>query len=143
MRIEILVGSKDPITFPLNSSKLTIGTAETCDIVINAHGVSRKHILVTTENDKFFVTDQGSTNGTFINEERLTPGRKTEFTSFFPLRLGDGVLVSLLADEDFQPYDEVFSVSLGNDESNRDESTRVISLKSLNSVNTENLVKRR
>src|SRR5690606_19797388 len=100
MRLEILVGSDDPIIYPINSAKMTLGSAETCDVIISAEGISRRHLTVIAEDDQYFVIDQGSTNGSFINEERLVPGRRVEFTSFFPVRLGDNTLLSLISDDE-------------------------------------------
>lgn len=100
MRIEVTVGSNEPTIYPLSLPKITVGSSDSCEIVINTNGISRKHITIVTENDSFFIIDQGSTNGSFINEERLVPGKKTEFTSFFPVRLGDEVTISLLSEEE-------------------------------------------
>jgi pSer/pThr/pTyr-binding forkhead associated (FHA) protein len=100
MRIEVMAGQDEPQIFPLNRPSLLLGSGEMCDIIIVASGVSRKHILIGQEDDSFYVIDQGSTNGSYINEERLVPGRRTEFTSFFPVRLGDDILVSLISDAD-------------------------------------------
>ncbi len=38
-------------------------------------GVSRRHALITCENETLFLTDLNSTNGTRINGFQLTPGR--------------------------------------------------------------------
>ncbi len=51
------------------------------DIDLDAHDpeakISRKHARIVHENDKFFVEDLGSTNGTFVNRgRRLLPGTK-------------------------------------------------------------------
>lgn len=144
MRIEILVGSEDPIIIPLNSARITIGSGESCDYRLEASGISRKHIVISTEDDQFFVIDQGSTNGSFINEERLVPGKRTEFTSFFPVRLGDNVLVSLLSDEDELGYSNPPpkektspNVNLGKV---REDNTTVIKLNDLKKASTEKLV---
>ena len=145
MRIEILVDNEEPQIFILNKQKLVIGSHESCEVVLMADGISRKHITIVNENDNYFVIDQGSTNGSYINEERLIPGRMTEFTSFFPLRLGDKVLVTLLSDSDADwlgySGDENTQKQYGYSDS--DEGTRAISLKDLQSVKTEKLVKRR
>src|SRR5665647_2055045 len=100
MRIEILLGSDDPIIYPLNKPKLIIGSDPACDIVIPGVSVSRKHLVIETERDTFYAIDQGSSNGSYLNEERLVPGRKVEFTSFFPIRLGDNILITLLSNEE-------------------------------------------
>lgn len=144
MRIEVLIGNEDPIIYPLKSNKMTIGSGESCDVILSASGISRKHLTIMAEDDQYFVIDQGSTNGTFINEERLIPGKKVEFTSFFPVRLGDNVLVSLLSDEegtlssfDFPKKEPTNS---GMKMPERGDATTVINLKDLKKVRTEDLV---
>lgn len=102
MLIEISINSENPESFPIKQSKILIGSSESCDIRISASGISRKHLLITVEDDKYYVTDQGSTNGSYINEERLVPGRLTEFTTFFPVRLGANVSVSLVSEDHSQ-----------------------------------------
>lgn len=150
MRIEIIVGSDDPIIFPLRSSKITVGASESCDIVLPYEGISRRHISILTEGDSFFIVDQGSTNGTYMNEERLIPGRRVEFTSFFPVRLGDNTLVSLISDNDndFTSLTntssfEGTSPSIPKPVLSNPDATRTISLKDLQKANTQKLVKQR
>ncbi len=99
MRIEVLINQVESHLYPLSQPRIMVGSSSNCDIVLNAEGVSRKHILVVCEDDNYFVIDQGSTNGSYINEERLTPGKKVPFTSFFPVRISDGILLTLLSDD--------------------------------------------
>lgn len=144
MRIEVIIGNNDPLVYPIKSPKITLGTSETCDITLHADGISRKHITILAEGDSFYVIDQGSTNGSYINEERLIPGRKTEFTSFFPLRLGDRVLITLLGDDEhvtgaFEVPHTIKEKSTVNDRGDRSSKTTVISLSELNKK-TEKLV---
>ena len=157
MRLEVLVGNSDPQIFPLNRQKILIGSHEGCDIILQADGVSRKHLIVTIEDDNYFVTDQGSVNGSFINDERLVPGRRVEFTSFFPVRIGDNILITLLSDE--EASDIGFTSELNNFvkeeiskpaakpstsySSSLQDATRAISLKDLQQTKTENLIKKR
>jgi len=54
------------------------------------HGVSRRHALITRQDNFLYVEDQGSTNGTRINGFQLTPRRK------YRLRNGDNVEFSRL-----------------------------------------------
>ena len=151
MRIEILIDQEDPLIFPLNKPKMVIGSNESCDIFLSHESVSRKHIIVVNEDENFFVIDQGSTNGSFINEERLVPGRRVEFTSFFPVRLGDKILLTLLSDEDakdlgfsdLQSFAQPKSTNSGSQASSLSEATKAISLKDLHSSRTESLVKKR
>lgn len=145
MRIEILVGAEDPVVHPFKDSKMSIGSGETNDIILSANGVSRKHILITFDGENYFVTDQGSTNGSYMNEERLVPGRKVEFNSFFPVRLGDDVLISLVSDDDglFDLTDEVDVTPPVQEVKPSFEATSVIPLKALKEAKTEKLVQRR
>ena len=54
-----------------------IGTLKTkVDYVINSPSVSRFHAKIEQENEQFFLVDLNSTNGTFVNGQRLEPNEK-------------------------------------------------------------------
>jgi len=57
--------------FELTSDEVNIGRDITNDIVINDAEVSRKHARLTLEGDRFKIEDLNSTNGTYINGQRL------------------------------------------------------------------------
>ena len=138
-----MIGNDEPIIYPINSPKIVIGSAEGADIVISSQGISRKHIILLSENDSYFIVDQGSTNGSYVNEERLVPGRKVEFTSFFPVRLGHDVLLSLLSDEEeISNLIEIPTTLKPAKKEIKNDSTRVISLKELQgSAKTDKLIR--
>lgn len=105
MKLHIQIGADGPTIFPIKQKKLQIGSSEASDIHLpSSAGISRKHLTLTVEGDKIFICDMGSTNGTFINEERLQPGTKEEFTSFFPAKLGDSVWISLITDDNTSSF---------------------------------------
>ena len=157
MRIEILVGLENPVFYPINKSKTIIGSDLSCDIVVSEDQISRKHLIIQKEEENYFVIDQGSTNGSYLNEERLIPGRRVEFTSYFPVRLGSSVLVSLVSDE--EALDEVNKISIpfpGESSAPKknpispapkprepEEKTTVVSLRDLQKSSTGTMVKRR
>jgi len=150
MRLEVLVENSEPEIYPLNKSEVVIGSGDVCDIVLIAEGISRKHLKIFIEGDDYFVADQGSTNGTFINEERLIPGRRVEFTSFFPVRLASSVLISLLSDEDSSDYNlKEFASKLSKLEDTptqsreSEDSTRVVRLSDFNKPRTQELIQKR
>ena len=53
----------------------SIGRNEDSDIFLVDPSVSRSHATIQIENDGAAVTDLGSTNGTFVNGERITGSR--------------------------------------------------------------------
>lgn len=58
--------------FSLSKSELTIGRELNNDIVINAAEVSRKHARLIFQAGNYVIEDLGSTNGTYVNGQRLT-----------------------------------------------------------------------
>jgi len=65
--------------------EFAVGRAEDNDLTIEKPTVSRHHLLVTQEGDRWFVEDRGSFNGTFLNGSRIQAGAKV------PLRHGDRI----------------------------------------------------
>jgi pSer/pThr/pTyr-binding forkhead associated (FHA) protein len=59
-------------TFPMEGDVLTIGREATNAVAINDAEVSRKHAQLVFQGGKYIITDLGSTNGTFVNSQRLT-----------------------------------------------------------------------
>lgn len=57
-------------SFPLGR-EVTLGRVRGNDIVIPAGNVSRRHTRVVARDGKFVLVDLGTTNGTFLNGERL------------------------------------------------------------------------
>jgi pSer/pThr/pTyr-binding forkhead associated (FHA) protein len=49
----------------------TIGRSPDCGIFLDDVTVSRKHAVLTKRDDGFFIEDQGSLNGTFVNRKRV------------------------------------------------------------------------
>lgn len=56
---------------PLAGDTTTLGRAVECDIVIASQRVSREHARICREGRKLFLEDLNSTNGTFLNDERV------------------------------------------------------------------------
>jgi pSer/pThr/pTyr-binding forkhead associated (FHA) protein len=60
--------------FLLEQESTTVGRSPDCDIFLDDVTVSRRHALVKRSNDQFFIEDQGSLNGTFLNRRRIESG---------------------------------------------------------------------
>ncbi|HAS45900.1 MAG TPA: hypothetical protein DCS93_35790 [Microscillaceae bacterium] len=72
-------------TFALNKPKIFIGRAQENDVMIPVQTVSGQHATITIENGSFYLTDLGSTNGTFVNGSRVS---KTILKSGDMIKLG-------------------------------------------------------
>lgn len=71
--------------FPLEmESEVVIGRSSDLDMVLVEDMVSRRHAQITTHNNQIQIEDFGSTNGTFVNGEKITKSR---------LKEGDRILV--------------------------------------------------
>jgi pSer/pThr/pTyr-binding forkhead associated (FHA) protein len=55
----------------LDAERLTVGTLESNDVVVDADGVSRVHAVLERFGDTWTVRDLGSRNGTFVNGGRI------------------------------------------------------------------------
>jgi len=62
-------------TFTLEGDQLNIGRDSTNEVTINDAEVSRHHARLTFQGGKYVLEDLGSTNGTFVNGQRLAGPR--------------------------------------------------------------------
>lgn len=78
-RVEFLSGPLAGQSFGVQAGKsITIGRAPTCSIPISgASSVSGTHCSVTLSGSMILITDLGSTNGTYVGRQRLTPQQPT------------------------------------------------------------------
>jgi pSer/pThr/pTyr-binding forkhead associated (FHA) protein len=61
--------------FVPQGERTTIGRSPDCDIFLDDVTVSRKHAVLVNRDDAYFIEDQGSLNGTFLNRRRIESGR--------------------------------------------------------------------
>src|SRR5215475_1393574 len=67
----IFVQGSEQRTLYLDHSPFSVGRKMEKDLVIADPRVSRDHAVIVSENGQFFVEDQGSKHGTFVNGERV------------------------------------------------------------------------
>jgi hypothetical protein len=63
-------GDAKPRTVKLAAS-MTVGRAPECEIRLDDTYTSQQHARLYAKNEHWFVEDLGSTNGTFVNDQRL------------------------------------------------------------------------
>lgn len=64
--------SSEPREYVLRLGRTTLGRKPDNDIVVADDSASRLHAEIYCQGDQAVITDLGSTNGTFVNRERLT-----------------------------------------------------------------------
>ena len=69
-------GPEAPVTFRLRPGTIkTIGRAPRADFIVDAALVSRLHCRLEAADDAVDVIDLASTNGTFVNDQRVERAR--------------------------------------------------------------------
>ena len=61
---------------PINASSVIAGNSDAVDIKLENQFVSRRHFQVRFELDVFYISDLGSTNGTYLNGSKLNPNEE-------------------------------------------------------------------
>ena len=64
-------GGRAGESFRPSGERTRIGRSPDCEIFLDDVTVSRNHALLIERDAKFFVEDQGSLNGTFVNRKRI------------------------------------------------------------------------
>jgi hypothetical protein len=67
----------NPVSFPYIIGK----SSKSCDFCIDSAVISRVHMRITEELDDFYIEDLNSTNGTFLNGEKLSPHEPKPITA--------------------------------------------------------------
>jgi pSer/pThr/pTyr-binding forkhead associated (FHA) protein len=70
--------------FPITDKQILVGRSSDLDMVLVEDMVSRKHARIAMQGDQIWIEDLGSTNGTFVNGEKIKRAR---------LKEGDRVLI--------------------------------------------------
>lgn len=90
----VAMNTSNRVEIVVNKSEFIIGKKDTNDGVITFNKmISRVHCKITVTNNQYAVTDLQSSNGTYVNRQKLLPNKP------YPLKNGD---IVRLANSDFQ-----------------------------------------
>ena len=64
-------GAKEGAAIPITKSEFLIGRDPKCHLRPTSQTISKCHCALVVRDDRFFVKDLKSTNGTFVNDEQL------------------------------------------------------------------------
>lgn len=95
----------------LSSSETIIGRDASADIVIDSPVVSREHARISQKEERHFIEDLGSSNGTFLNGEPVTG--TTPLTPGDVIRLGKTITIYFQGPQ--QPHTAETKASEGTD----------------------------
>ena len=87
--VTITEGMEKGSSVEFGREKVTIGRNDNNDIVLSDRNVSRRHAYIQYENCRHILYDAGSTNGTFVNGEKVT---EVPLLSGDKIRTGNTVL---------------------------------------------------
>ncbi len=102
--LKFISGKYQGGVFPLKPNKqVVIGRSSDLDMVLVEDMVSRKHAKITCQDGKVLIEDLGSTNGTFVNGEKILRAAR--------LKEGDRILIGtsilkLVAETSASPVDD-------------------------------------
>lgn len=91
----VIRGARQGERFVMEQCPCTIGRDAECDLAFDAPGISRLHARIDRSYGQYTITDAVSTNGTFVNGERvqgevlLTDGDEIQFASSVVVRFDD------------------------------------------------------
>lgn len=67
----VVGGELNGSIFNLHPGEIVVGRNPDCNIPLDFHGISRRHFTVTVRESEVIVTDLGSANGTYLNNQKL------------------------------------------------------------------------
>ncbi len=87
-KLYILKGPCKGESFELKSDETYIGRSPENDIQIRDKSVSRNHLKLIRKEDEYFIRDLKSTNGTFVDGEKISSGIDFEINQGIPIGVG-------------------------------------------------------
>lgn len=90
LRLVVVDGPLLGTTIPLASSAILIGRSPSCTLVLDDDYSSSRHARIFPQGDQWFVEDLGSTNGTFLDGNRIQQPMVVD--AGIPIRVGQSTI---------------------------------------------------
>src|SRR5258708_17137313 len=88
--LKIMKGANEGSTIELNAERVVLGRNADCGVVLNVPAVSREHAIIRKIQGKFYIEDNKSRNGTFLNSKEVTT--RTQLKENDKIKICDNVL---------------------------------------------------
>jgi len=92
----VLNGKEPGKVIPIDKARITIGRSD-ADIVLDDAELSRQHALIAINGMSARLEDLGSTNGTYVEEERI---ELADLADRFEFRVGNHQLLFVMTDRE-------------------------------------------
>lgn len=96
MRLLVQIGEDEQI-YEFEQRSIIVGSTDSCDIVLRYEGIGARHLKIFEQNHETYIGDLKSGFPTYMNDKQMVPGKRYEYSSFFPVELG-GIIISLMDD---------------------------------------------
>ncbi|HYJ10244.1 MAG TPA: GGDEF domain-containing protein [Polyangiaceae bacterium] len=97
--------------FVLDKSPTRVGRGADSQIVLEGDSVSRRHAHLERRTGAWYVVDDGSTNGTYVNEEQIA--REQLLTNGDRIKIGPSILKFLSgADAEAKYHEEIYRMTI-------------------------------
>jgi pSer/pThr/pTyr-binding forkhead associated (FHA) protein len=96
--VAVIKGARAGFIYHLNKPYILIGRGKV-DLIIPDKEISRKHLAIEVRNEKIFLRDLGSTNGTFINDDKVSITEITDQTEF---KIGQTTLMLITTSQAYE-----------------------------------------
>jgi diguanylate cyclase (GGDEF)-like protein len=101
--VRIYPAEKIGEVYDLGNESIAIGRDPSCDLELDDDSVSRQHASLERVAEEYILTDRGSTNGTYVNDERI---EQRKLRTCDRLRFGNQIVKFLSTDHIEVEYHE-------------------------------------
>src|SRR5436305_5513169 len=92
-QLVVVEGPTPGQAYPLRATVCTIGRHQGCTVVLSSITVSRQHATISRQGNLFYVVDNQSSNGVYLNGQKIPPGQSCPLRHGDMLRLGEFLLL--------------------------------------------------